>query len=162
MKPRPSQITRRRFIKKSSTAASTASLAALASAVGQGGAHAAGSEEIKIGLVGCGGRGTSAVSQALMATDTPVKLWAMGDLFADQIEANHQLLSTGAKKRYDRAAFPSLSKQLDVPKDRRFAGFDCFQKVIDSGVDMVILATPPQFRPEHFEAAVKAGKHVFM
>ena len=86
----------------------------------------------------------------------------MGDLFADQIEASHKLLTTGAEGRYDRQAFPSLSKKMDVPQDRRFAGFDCFQKVIDSGVDMVILATPPGFRPEHFEAAVKADKHVFM
>ena len=51
---------------------------------------------------------------------------------------------------------------MDVPQERRFAGFDCFQKVIDSGIDMVILATPPGFRPQHFEAAVKANKHVFM
>ena len=159
MRPRPNQISRRHFMKKTSATASTASLAALASAVGQGGA---GSDEIKIGLIGCGGRGSGACSQALQATKTPVKLWAMGDLFGDQVEASYKLLSTGAKKRYDRAAFPSLAKQMDVPKDRQFSGFDCFQKVIGSGVDMVILATPPQFRPEHFEAAVKAGKHVFM
>jgi len=155
----PNQINRRRFIKKTSAVGTSASLAALASAVGQGGA---GGEEIKIGLIGCGGRGSGAASQALMATKTPVKLWAMGDLFPDQIETAYKLLSGGAKKRYDRSAFPSLSKQMDVPKDRRFSGFDCFQKVIDSGVDMVILATPPHFRPQHFEAAVKAGKHVFM
>ena len=100
--------------------------------------------------------------QALTATRHPVKLWAMGDLFADQIEASHTMLSSGAEGRYDRSAFPSLSNKMDVPKERRFSGFDCFQGVIDSGIDMVILATPPHFRPQHFEAAVKAGAHVFM
>ncbi len=133
----------------------------MASALRQG-AYAAGSDELKIGLVGCGGRGTGAAMQALTATEYPVKLWAMGDLFADQIEASHSMLSSGAEGRYDRSSFPSLSKKMDVPGERRFTGFDSFQKVIDSGIDMVILATPPHFRPEHFEAAVKAGVHVFM
>ncbi len=126
------------------------------------GAYAAGSDELKIGLVGCGGRGSGAAMQALTATDHPVKLWAMGDLFADQIEASHSMLNSGAEGRYDRSSFPSLSDKMDVPGERRFSGFDSFQKVIDSGIDMVILATPPHFRPEHFEAAVKAGVHVFM
>ena len=126
------------------------------------GAYAAGSDELKIGLVGCGGRGTGATMQALTATKYPVKLWAMGDLFADQIEASHSMLNSGAEGRYDRSSFPSLSDKMDVPGERRFSGFDSFQKVIDSGIDMVILATPPHFRPQHFEAAVKAGVHVFM
>ena len=159
MKPEEStRMNRRSFIQKS---AMTASVTALTSALPKG-VFAANNETLKIGLIGCGGRGTGAVSQALQASDTPVKLWAMGDLFPDQIKSSYELLSTGAAKRYDRDAFPSLSKQMDVPKDRQFVGFDCFQKVIDSGVDVVILATPPHFRPEHFEAAVKAGKHVFM
>ena len=126
------------------------------------GAYAAGSDELKIGLVGCGGRGTGAAMQALTATEYPVKLWAMGDLFADQIKASHTMLRSGAEGRYDRSSFPSLSEKMDVPEERRFTGFDSFQKVIDSGIDMVILATPPHFRPQHFEAAVKAGAHVFM
>jgi myo-inositol 2-dehydrogenase/D-chiro-inositol 1-dehydrogenase len=152
-------LSRRSFIQKSAVAAG--SVTALTSAFGQG-VNVTGSDELKIGLIGCGGRGTGACSQALIATDTPVKLWAMGDLFEDQIDASHQLLSKGAEGRYDRQAFPSLTKKMDVPQERRFIGFDCFQKVIDSGVDMVILATPPGFRPQHFEAAVKADKHVFM
>ena len=151
-------MTRRSFIRNS---ALTASGAALTSALGQG-VYAAGSEELKIGLVGCGGRGSGATMQALTATKYPVKLWAMGDLFADQIEASHGMLSSGAEGRYDRSSFPSLSDKMDVPGERRFSGFDSFQKVIDSGIDMVILATPPHFRPQHFEAAVKAGVHVFM
>lgn len=151
-------MNRRSFIQKS---AITASVTALTSALPQG-VFAAASEELKIGLIGCGGRGSGAVSQALQATDTPVKLWAMGDLFPDQVESSYKLLSSGAAKRYDRDAFPSLTDKMNVPKERQFSGFDSFQKVIDSGVDVVILATPPHFRPEHFEAAVKAGKHVFM
>ncbi len=154
-------LSRRRFIQSTSATASAASLSALASSLGQG-VFTGTNDELKIGLIGCGGRGTGACAQALIATDTPVKLIAMGDLFADQIEASHKMLSDGADKRYDREAFPSLTKQMDVPQERRFTGFDCFQKVIDSGVDMVILATPPGFRPQHFEAAVKANKHVFM
>ena len=157
----PNRITRRRFIHKTSSTATVASITSLAAAIGQG-VYAAGSDELKIGLIGCGGRGSGACAQSLISTDTPVKLWAMGDLFEDQIEASHKMLSSGAEKRYDRQAFPSLAKQMDVPKERRFSGFDAYQKVIDSGVDMVILATPPGFRPLHFEAAVKAGKHVFM
>ena len=145
-KPESNNMSRRSFVQKTS-------LAALASVISPG-AYAAGSDVLKIGLVGCGGRGSGAVSQALIATDTPVKLWAMGDLFADQIEGSHKMLSEGASKRYDRSAFPPLAAKMDVPGERRFSGFDCFQKVIDSGIDMVILATPPHFRPEHFEAAV--------
>jgi len=159
MKPKElSAMNRRTFIQKS---ALTASAAALTSAF-RPGAHAAGSDELKIGLIGCGGRGTGATMQALTATDYPVKLWAMGDLFPDQVEASHNILNTGADGRYDRSAFSSLSAKMDVPGERRFNGFDNFQKVINSGVDMVILATPPHFRPQHFEAAVAAGKHVFM
>ncbi|MCG6927710.1 MAG: Gfo/Idh/MocA family oxidoreductase [Acidobacteria bacterium] len=152
-------ISRRDFIRTTSTAAS---LTALASAYAPG-AHAAGAEgEIKVGLVGCGGRGTGAASQALTATDAPVKLWAMGDLFPEPLARSHDMLAGGAEPRYDREAFGSLAGRMDVPEERRFHGFDAYQSVIDSGVDMVILATPPHFRPLHFEAAVKAGKHVFM
>ena len=124
--------------------------------------YAAGSDVLKVGLVGCGGRGTGAATQALMGVDKSVKLWAMADLFADQLDACYNMLSKGAKGRYDRVDFDGLPDQLDVPEQRRFVGFDAYQKLLASGVDMVILATPPHFRPEHFEAAVKAGKHVFM
>ncbi len=151
-------MNRRSFMKKTGL---TASAAALTSTFGYG-AYAGGSDAIKIGLVGCGGRGSGAAMQALTGTDYPVKLWAMGDLFADQVEASYNILSSGAEARYDRAAFESLTEQMDVPRERRFVGFDAYQKVMDSGIDMVILATPPVFRPEHFEAAVKAGVHVFM
>jgi predicted dehydrogenase len=114
-------------------------------------AHAAGSEEIKIALIGCGGRGSGAAQQALR-TKGSVKLVAMADVFADRLESSLKNLS----------ADQDLKARIDVPDDRRFVGFDAYQKAIDAGPDLVILATPPGFRPIHFEAAVKAGKHVFM
>jgi predicted dehydrogenase len=149
---------RRDFIRTATGAA--VSYAALAGAPAM--VHAAGSDEIKVGLIGCGGRGTGAASQFLLSTDTPVKLWAMGDLFRDQLDASHKLLSEGAEARYDREKFGPLTAKMAVPEERKFVGFEAYKGVLASGVDVVILATPPHFRPEHFEAAVAAGKHVFM
>ena len=123
---------------------------------------AGGSDELKVGLVGCGGRGTGAATQVLMSTKTPVKLWALGDVLRDELDSCYDLLAEGGKGRYDREDTTSLSKQMDIPEDRKFVGFDAYQKVIDSGVDIVMLATPPHFRPEQFRACVDAGKHVFM
>ena len=120
-------------------------------------AHAFGSDEIQLGLIGCGGRGAGAAVQALnTASDEnlnpngPVKLVAMGDVFRDRLQSAYRSI----KGKH--------STLVDVPPDRQFAGFDAYQQVIDSDVDLVILASPPGFRPLHFEAAVKAGKHVFM
>ena len=112
-------------------------------------AHAAGTDEIKIALVGCGGRGTGAAYNAL-STTANVKLVAMADAFDDRL--NRSL-----------ASLVNLKKdRVDVPKERQFTGLDGYRKAIDSGVDMVLLCTPPGFRPAQFEAAVAAGKHVFM
>jgi myo-inositol 2-dehydrogenase/D-chiro-inositol 1-dehydrogenase len=134
--------TRRRFIASSGLAvASGLSLARSA--------HAAGSDVIKIALIGCGGRGTGAAANALKTT-APVKLVAMADAFADRLETSHKLLVTQFKDR------------VDVPKDRRFVGLDACRRAIAADVDMVLLCTPPGFRPVQFETAVKAGKHVFM
>ncbi len=112
-------------------------------------AHAFGSDTIKVGLVGCGGRGTGAATQAL-DTEGPVKLVAMADAFEKNIQA----------------AFRSIkgkhADKVDVPEDRRFIGLDGYKGVMQSDCDLVILATPPGFRPLHFESAVTAGKHVFM
>ena len=114
-------------------------------------AYAAGSDLVKLGLVGCGNRGTGACQQAL-STSGPVKLVAVGDLFAERIEQSlHNLL------KYD-----ELRARIDVPAERRFVGFDAYEKVIRSDVDLVLLTTPPHFRPMQYAAAVKAGKHVFM
>jgi predicted dehydrogenase len=114
-------------------------------------AHAAGSDEIKIALIGCGGRGTGAANQAL-STNGPVKLIAMADAYQDRLDGSYKTL--GRQE--------NLKGKLDVPLDRRFVGLDAYQKALDAGPDLVILATPPGFRPGHFEAAVKANKHVFM
>ncbi|MCA1685351.1 MAG: Gfo/Idh/MocA family oxidoreductase [Planctomycetia bacterium] len=133
--------TRRELIK---TAAVAGALAALPEV------HAAGDGVIKVGLVGCGGRGTGAASQAL-AADPDVRLVAMADAFEDRLEECLSLLKGEGK----------VSAKVDVGPDRRFVGFDAYQKLLASGVDVVLLCTPPQFRPAHLRAAVDAGKHVF-
>ncbi len=115
------------------------------------GAHAAGSDEIKIALIGAGGRGTGAAVQAIKnAAKANVKLFAIADAFPDSVDRAYNLIS----KR--------VPDQVDVPAERRFSGLDAYQKAIDCGIDMVLLCSPPGFRPQQFEAAVKAGKHVFM
>ncbi len=105
-------------------------------------------ETLRIGLVGCGGRGTGAAAQAL-AADGNVRLVAMGDAFGDRLQ-----LSLSTLKKQD------ISSKVDVPEANRFIGFDAYEKVIER-CDVVLLATPPHFRPMHIEAAVAAGKHVF-
>ena len=120
-----------------------------------------GNDTIKIALVGCGSRGTGAAAQALQ-TKGPVKLWAMADLFEDRLESSLANLVKGQAADYDRDANQSLKDRIDVPPERRFVGFDAYQKAISSGADVVILATHPHFRPAHFEFAVQQGKHVFM
>ncbi len=142
---------RRDFLKTSTLAAVGAG--ALGTLGVLPGAYAAGDETIKVGLVGCGGRGTGAANQALN-TKGSVKLVAMGDLFPDRIEgASNQLKKELGDEKQDRFA---------VDSDHKFSGFDAFEKVINSGIDLVILATPPHFRPQHFAAAIAAGKHCFI
>lgn len=152
-------LSRRGFLQR--TSATALSLSPILTALGQR-AYAAASDEIKVGLIGCGGRGTGAVTQALMSSGTSVKLWAMADLFRDELDKSYTMLSEGAGPRYDRVAFASLAAQMDVPEERKFVGFDAYQELLATDVDMVILACPPGMRPRHFAAAVAAGKHVFM
>lgn len=116
------------------------------------------SSPIRIGLIGCGGRGTGAAVQAL-STDHDVQLVAMADAFADRVESSYGNLVDAAEDSWSGGV--DLSPRIDVPPERRFAGFDAYEKVLPL-VDVVILATPPGFRPIHFAAAVDAGKHVFM
>ena len=104
-------------------------------------------KELKAGLIGCGGRGTGAAINFLNAAPN-LKITALADVFQDRIDEARQKLSE--------------EKNVEIDENRCFAGFDAYQKVIDSGVDVVILATPPHFRPEHFTAAINARKHVFM
>ena len=140
---------RREFLKSSSAALASATLAASLGFARQ--AHAAANDDtLKIALIGCGGRGTGAAGQAL-STGNNVKLIAMADAFPDRIASSlHDLGKDETKK-----------SKIDVPPDRQFTGFDAYQKALDAGADLVILATPPGFRPIHFAAAVKAGKHIF-
>ena len=148
---------RRRFLR---TSAATAAVGLLGSGVSLArSAHVAGNDEIKIALIGCGGRGTGAAVQALR-TAGPVKLWAMADAFEDRLEGSLKQLTTGAS--VSRGTAEGLQDRIDVPPQRRFVGLDAYRQAIDCGVDLVLLTTPPGFRPEQFEYAVKQGKHVFM
>lgn len=119
---------------------------ALAALRRAGGAFIPGSDRIRIGLVGCGGRGTGAALQAASA-DAGVVVTALGDLFADQVASSATLLEA--------------SGHLDCPMQRRFSGADAWLRVIQSDVDAVILAAPPWLRPDHVMAAVRAGRHVY-
>ena len=118
-------------------------------------------DEIKVALIGCGGRGTGAASQALQADDN-VKLWAMADTEAEQLDRSHQTLEKGGKISRTPEGV-TFADKMDVPSERRLIGLDAFDRVMQmDDIDVVILTTPPGFRPIHFEAAVRAGKHVFM
>jgi len=155
--PQPS---RRDFVKTSS--ALMASGAAIATGVDIAkAAHISGDDEIKIALIGCGGRGTPAAAQAL-STPGKVTLWAMADAFEGQISGSLRRIRGKVAKGYDSQKMGPLEDRFQVPAERQFSGLDAYQKAIDSGADLVILATPPGFRPLHFEAAIAAGKHVFM
>lgn len=111
-------------------------------------AHAAGSDILRVGLIGCGGRGSGAAANSLNA-DPNVKLVALADTFEDRI--------AGALKNLSM----QYGDRVDVPKERQFVGFDAYKGLIDSEVDIVLMGTSPHFRPMHLKYAVEAGKHVF-
>jgi len=134
-------VSRRHFLR--TTAAVGGSVLAI-----HRGAHAAGSDVLKVGLVGCGSRGSGAAANAMNA-DPGVRLVALADAFDDRMQ--------GALK----ALKERNPDQVDVAPDRCFAGFDAYKKLIASGVDVVLLASPPHFRPIHLAAAIEADKHVF-
>jgi predicted dehydrogenase len=113
----------------------------------------AGKEKLKAGLVGCGGRGTQAVVDMMRGTEN-VELVSMGDIFEDKLESSIQKI----KGQPDAAKFID---RIKVEPDHHFIGFDAYKKVLASDIDIVMLATPPGYRPMHFEAAVDAKKHVF-
>jgi myo-inositol 2-dehydrogenase/D-chiro-inositol 1-dehydrogenase len=136
---------RRTFLKTSAVLAG----GALVSSLPFSGAYAAGNDTIKIALVGCGGRGTGAAFQALAAKPN-VKLVAMADAFRDRLDDSYKpLVGKFGKER------------VDVPEDKKFVGFDGYKHAI-AEADVVLLATPPGFRPIHFEEAIRQNKHVFM
>ena len=133
----------RRWFLGGTVAASSAALFSLPT----GGLFAAGEQRLRVGLVGCGGRGTGAALQALEA-DPAVRVVALGDVFADQVASSAEVLGTAGER-------------FDCPAAQRFVGQDAYRRVINSGVDIVLLAAPPHTRPLHLEAAVSAGKHVY-
>jgi predicted dehydrogenase len=134
-------ISRRNFL------CNSAAVGGAALAISRG-AHAAGGDTLRVGLVGCGSRGAGAAANALNA-DKGTKLVAMADAFGDRLDGSLARL----KKMYP--------EQVDVDRSRCFVGFDSYKQLIDSGVDVVLLATPPHFRPLQLKAAIEAGKHVF-
>jgi len=137
---------RRDFVKATTVAAVGGSIAAHLGSIP--GAYAAGSDMIKVGLIGCGGRGTGAIHNVFEGAKG-VKLVAMGDVFKDRLDESRADIR---KKHEDK---------MDLPDSRCFVGFDAFEKVLASDVNYIVLATPPAFRPAHLEAAIKAGKHIF-
>jgi predicted dehydrogenase len=143
-----SNRSRRDFLKTSS-ALTAATVAAPFVLTGRA-ADISPGDTIRVGLVGCGGRGTGAAQQALRA-DKNVQLVAVADAFESQIE--HGL---AALQRSE-----DVGNKVKVDAARRYVGLDGYQKLIDSGVDLVVLASPPGFRPAHLKAAVAAGKHIF-
>jgi predicted dehydrogenase len=140
MSEKHSSLSRRDFLNAS---AATAALVATGNY-----AHAQSSDTIKVGLIGCGGRGTQAAMNAVEAAPN-VEIVAMGDLFKDRLDSSKSTLQKNA------------GKSFKVTDDHSFVGFDAYKKVIASPVNYIILATPPGYRPEHLTAAVEAGKHVF-
>ncbi|GIV09076.1 MAG: dehydrogenase [Fimbriimonadales bacterium] len=135
-------ITRREFLKASAGVAAMATLPAGLFA------HAQGRDTLRVGLIGCGGRGTGAAIDIVDAHPS-VELYAMGDVFEDRLNASLKALEEEKRDRLNLG-------------DRKFVGLDAYKGVISSGVDIVLLCTPPAFRPIHFREAIQAGKHVFM
>ena len=137
------QTTRRNFLKTSSAAATVGTLGIARSA------HAAGSEQIRIALIGAGNRGMGATADCLRVGKN-VRLTAIADAFESRAAVAKNLMP-----KY-------FADQVDVPNDRVFVGLDAYKKALASDVDLAILTTPPGFRPLQYRAAIKAGKHVFM
>ncbi len=147
MKGRTSEsaVSRRDFIRTSASAA--ASVSVLGSV--KWGVHAAGSDMVRVGLIGCGGQGTRDAVALLQAVEG-VELIAMGDMFADRIQQSLEILRKEAPRG------------VNVKPEMCFTGFDAYRDVLQTDVQAVLLVAPPHFRPLHFRAAVEAGKHVFM
>jgi predicted dehydrogenase len=147
MTPTAPEPSRRDFLSTTAVAGGTLAAATIA-----GNAYAGGSDTLKVGLVGCGGRGTGAATQAVTA-DPGAKLVALADAFPEKIK---DCLAT-LKRSLSASIF---DKQVEVPPERQFTGFDAYKELVAAS-DVVLLCSPPGFRPIHLRAAVEAGKHVF-
>ncbi len=143
-------LTSRREFLKTSTAAAVGGAIAAPLVLGPRSAAAAAGDQLRVGLIGCGGRGTGAANQALKADKNAI-LTAVGDVFENQCQGSLNSLKGSAE----------IKDRVRVTPEKIFTGLDAYQKVIDSGVDVVLLASPPGFRPHHLKAAVAAGKHIF-
>lgn len=148
-------LSRRSFIKASAAVSAGAILTNVS------GTYAAGSDKIRVGLIGCGGRGTGSARDCVRSSNG-IEIYAMGDVFQDRLNNSIKKMTDSSPKKTNSSRGRIPPENFNVPKERQFAGFDAFRKVIACDVDMVILATPPHFRPEHLKAAIEAGKHVFM
>lgn len=145
--PNSSPFSRRDFVKLSAVGTGAAVAASLGASRVM--AATAGSDRIRVGVIGCGGRGRGAAQNCLESA-AGIEIVALGDLFQRQVDG----AETAIKKF-------AAEKKLPEQKMQKFSGFDAYQKVLAAGIDMVILAAPPGFRPMHFEASVNAGKHIF-
>ena len=132
-----SELSRRGFITKTAVAGAAATIMAPSFV------HAAGSDKLRIGLVGCGGRGTGAVANCISAAEG-VELYAIGDLFADKVESAKKSFMAPPAAKGKRSK--SLGDKCNLTDDRCFSGFDNYKQVIDSGIDICLFATPPGFR----------------
>jgi len=148
MKSDKDTMTRRRFLETGTK------LTALAGFSVAGKAFGANNDRIRVGLVGCGGRGSGAARDAMLAGEN-IELVAMGDIFKAKIENSMARLKRIAKGE------PGMQDSIKVEPDHCFTGLDAYKKVIDSGIDYVLLCTPPGFRPAHIEYAVKKGVNIF-
>jgi len=144
MKQDKDTMTRRRFLQNSTKVTALAGFSIATQVYGTN------NNILRVGLVGCGGRGSGAAAQALSTSDNVV-LTAMGDVFENRLQSSLRNLKSNEQ----------FGQRVKVSKDACFVGLDAYQKVIDSSVDVVLLATPPGFRPQHLRAAVEAGKHIF-
>lgn len=142
-----SDVSRREFVQASATAAAALSIPSYAYAFGT-------EATIKVGLIGCGGRGTGAIVQS-MAAAPDMQLVALADLVPERIDRAKQQINEAIAKD------PTLAPKYKVTPEMTFAGFDAYKKLLATDVDVVVLATPPGFRPLHLRAAVEAGKHIF-
>jgi myo-inositol 2-dehydrogenase / D-chiro-inositol 1-dehydrogenase len=140
-----SASSRRDFLKASSLTMAGAAWAAGAGFVRT--AHAAGNDSIRVAVIGCGGRGAGAAANCLDA-DPAVKIVAMADAFQDRMDSALNML---------RGKF---GERIDVPAERQFTGLDAYQQALACDAQLVVLATPPGFRPSQYAAAIQAGKHV--
>jgi len=144
------ELSRRSFLKKSTAVSAGASAFTI---IKPELVRGAGNEKLKVGLIGCGGRGTQAAQQLLHGNEN-VELVAMGDIFEDKLEASLKNIRNSSQ-------YPSARDKVKVDPEHHFVGFDAYKKVLASDIDVVMLATPPGYRPEHFVAAVEAKKHIF-